>query len=75
MANEEKILETLAALQRDVSRMQAEINGIKARERERDLKDLETRCGTIDEQKAAWHKMSNLLTKEEGDALAAAIGE
>ncbi len=75
MANEEKILETLAALQRDVAKIQVEINGLKAKERERELKDRETHCGTIAEQKAAWHKMSNLLTKEEGDALAAAVGD
>lgn len=75
MSNEEKILEMLTSMQQDMATVKAEINGLKAREKERELKDLETHCGTVEEQKEAWRQMSNLLTKEEGEALAAAVGE
>ena len=75
MSNEEKILEMLTSMQQDMATVKAEINGLKAREKERELKDIETHCGTVEEQKEAWRQMSNLLTKEEGEALAAAVGE
>ena len=75
MSNEEKILEMLTSMQQDMATVKAEINGLKAREKERELKDLETHGGTVEEQKEAWRQMSNLLTKEEGEALAAAVGE
>ena len=75
MSNEEKILEMLTSMQQDMATVKAEINGLKAREKERELKDLETHCGTVEEQKEAWRQMSNLLTREEGEALAAAVGK
>ena len=75
MNNEEKILAALSNIQQDMATVKAEINGLKAREKERELKDLESYCGTVEEQKEAWRQMSNLLTKEEGEALAAAVGE
>ena len=75
MSNEEKILAMLTSMQQDMATVKAEINGLKAREKERELKDIENHCGTVEEQKEAWRQMSHLLTKEEGDALAIVVGE
>ena len=75
MSNEEKILEMLTSMQKDITMVKSEINGLKAREKARDLEDLENHCGTVEEQKEAWRQLSHLLTKEEGEALAAVIGE
>ena len=72
LSNEEKIIEMLTTMQKDMALLKTEINDLKEKDK---LKELETHCGTVEEQKEAWRKMSNLLTKEEGDALAIAVGE
>ena len=74
MSKEDKILEILTAMQKDMAAMKADINSLK----NGDTNNHNT--GELDDegvrrQLETLNKMRDLLTKEEVDALAAAIGE
>ena len=67
MSNEEKILSMLTKMQNDIDALKADIRNIKANSKLDDegvARQLET-----------LNKIRHLLTKEEADELAAAIGE
>ena len=72
MSNEDKILNLLTSMQRDMKKMQADIDSLK---NHRETDDHKLDDEGIKKQLAVAEKLSNLLTKEEADALAAAVGE
>ena len=66
MSNEEKILSMLTKLQEDVADIKRRMKILE----EEKLNDQE-----VEEQLETLNKMRHLLTKEEADAVATAIGE
>ena len=66
MSNEEKILTMLASMQQDLAEMKKSIKILE--EKKLDEYGIEKQLETVE-------KMRHLLTKEEADALAAAVGE
>ena len=73
MSKEDKILEILTAMQKDMAAMKADINSLK------NGNTNNHNTGELDDegvrrQLETLNKMRDLLTKEEVDALAAAIG-
>ena len=66
MSNEEKILAMLTKLQEDIADIKRRITILE----EEKLSDQE-----VEKQLETLNKMRHLLTKEEADAVAAAIGE
>lgn len=73
MSKEDKILEILAAMQKDMAAMKADINSLK------NGHTINHNTGELDDegvrrQLETLNKMRDLLTKEEVDALAATIG-
>ena len=75
MSNEEKILNLLTSMQKDMKKMQADIDSLK-NHKEPDYKaDYKLDDEGVQKQLETLNKMRHLLTKEEADALAAAVGE
>ena len=66
MSNEDKILTMLASMQQDLAEMKKSIKILE--EKKLDEYGIEKQLETVE-------KMRHLLTKEEADALAAAVGE
>ncbi len=66
MSNEEKILSKLEKIESDIKVMQADIKLLK--EKKLDSQSIKRQLETLNE-------MRHLLTKEEADAVEAAIGE
>ena len=66
MSNEDKILAMLTSMQKDLAEMKKSIKVLQ--EEKLDEYGVEKQLETL-------NKMRHLLTKEEADALAAAIGE
>ena len=66
MSNEEKILAMLTSMQKDLAEMKKSIKVLQEEKLDED---------GVEKQLETLNKMRHLLTKEEADALAAAIGE
>lgn len=71
MSNEDKILAMLTTMQQDMAAMKADIDTLKQKSEQNHKLDDEG----VRRQLETLNKMRGLLTKEEADALAAAIGE
>ena len=75
MSNEDKILAILNDIQKNMKKMQADIESLK-NHKEPDYKtDYKLDDEGVQKQLAVVEKLSNLLTKEEADSLALAVGE
>ena len=75
MSNEDKILAILNDIQKNMKKMQADIDSLK-NHKEPDYKtDHKLDDEGVQKQLAVVEKLSNLLTKEEADSLALAVGE
>ena len=75
MSNEDKILDILSDIQKNMKKMQADIESLK-NHKEPDYKtDHKLDDEGVQKQLAVVEKLSNLLTKEEADSLALAVGE
>lgn len=75
MSNEDKILAMLTSMQKDMEVIKADIDSLK-NHKEVDYKaDYKLDDEGVQRQLETLNKMRRLLTKEEADALAAAIGE
>ncbi len=66
MSNEDKILAMLTSMQKDLAEMKKSIKVLQEEKLDED---------GVEKQLETLNKMRHLLTKEEADALAAAIGE
>ena len=66
MSNEEKILSMLTKMQSDIVEIKKRITA---------LEDEKMDDSTVEKQLETLNKMRHLLTKEEAEAVAAAIGE
>ena len=66
MSNEEKILSKLEKIESDIKILQSDVKILK--EKKLDSQSIKRQLETLDE-------MRHLLTKEEADAVAAAIGD
>lgn len=69
MSNEEKILSILSDMQEDMKKMQADINSLKE-QKEEEINEVRIR-----RQLETLNKMRDLLTEEEAESLARAVGE
>ena len=75
MSNVDKILDILSDIQKNMKKMQADIDSLK-NHKEPDYKtDHKLDDEGVQKQLAVVEKLSNLLTKEEADSLALAVGE
>ena len=75
MSNEDKILDILSDIQKNMKKMQADIDSLK-NHKEPDYKtDHKLDDEGVQKQLETLNKMRHLLTKEVADALAAAVGE
>ena len=75
MSNEEKILEKLTAIQNDIDSMKADIAELKQKKSAEVEEEKLSKEERIKKQLEIVEEMRHLLTKEEADALAAAVGE
>lgn len=71
MSNEDKILNLLTSMQKDIKIMKADIDSLKGNKKH----DYKLDDEGIKKQLAVAENLSNLLTEEEANALAAAVGE
>ena len=79
MSKEDKIIEILTSMQEDMKVMKADIDSLKNKNTN-NQSHVEKKHHKLDDegvrrQLEVVKKLSNLLTKEEADALAAAVGE
>ena len=75
MSNKDKIFAILSDIQKNMKKMQADIDSLK-NHKEPDYKaDYKLDDEGVQKQLETLNKMRHLLTKEEADALAAAVGE
>ena len=72
MSNEDKILDLLTSMQKDMKKMQADIDSLK---NHRETDDHKLDDEGIKKQLAVAENLRNLLTEEEVNALAVAVGE